>query len=631
MKEITPLLRDAFEYSNEGACLVSAEGVFLMVNRQLCRYLGYSAEELVGRPFSAFTHPDDMYIGADQVRAMLAGDRDNAKFEKRYLTKSGQPMHALVSSNLKRDDDGRPQYFITHILDLTDRIRAEEQFTHMFSSMLDGYALHEIIVDGNGEPVDYRFLRVNPSFEKMTGLSARDVVGKTILELLPGTEKLWIERYGKVALTGKPTTFEAYSREVGRHFMVSAHSPAPGQFACSFTDITDRLAIEAELRTAMETAEDASRTKTEFLANMSHEIRTPLNGVLGMLQLVQTTPLNDEQREYVAIGIRSAHSLLRILADILDLSRIEAGKLEIVDEEFALDEVVTPVLEAFVGEMTDRDVDLRWKPDPRLSERFVGDPVRLRQILYNLVGNAVKFTPEGSVGLEVYPLPVMAPDGRQHVHFVVEDTGIGIADEALERIFESFTQADSSTTRKYGGTGLGLGMVKRLVGLMGGTTQVVSEPGRGTQMHFTIPLRPVRHPAEAEAAGPAASLTGRIRVLLVEDDPVNSYAAALLLRKHGMEVETADNGAEALNRLAEKTFDFVLMDVQMPVMSGLEATRRIRTDPAFERVRDIPVIALTAHAMSGDRERFLEAGMSGYLPKPVDIDDLLDAIRTMLG
>jgi CheY-like chemotaxis protein len=225
----------------------------------------------------------------------------------------------------------------------------------------------------------------------------------------------------------------------------------------------------------------------------------------------------------------------------------------------------------------------------------------------------------------------MAPDGRQHVHFVVEDTGIGIADEALERIFESFTQADSSTTRKYGGTGLGLGMVKRLVGLMGGTTQVVSEPGRGTQMHFTIPLRPVRHPAEAETAGPAASLTGRVRVLLVEDDPVNSYAAALLLRKHGMEVETADNGAEALNRLAEKTFDFVLMDVQMPVMSGLEATRRIRTDPAFERVRDIPVIALTAHAMSGDRERFLEAGMSGYLPKPVDIDDLLDAIRTMLG
>jgi PAS domain S-box-containing protein len=631
MKEITPLLQDAFEYSNEGVCLVSPEGTFLMVNRQLCRCLGYGSEDLVGQSFSTFTHPDDASIGADQVRAMLAGDRDNAKFEKRYLTKSGQPMHALVSSNLKRDDRGEPQYFITHILDISDRIRAEEQFTQMFNSMLDGYALHEIIVDEDGDPVDYRFLRVNPSFEKMTGLSGHDVVGKTILEIMPGTERFWIERYGTVALTGEPTTFEAYSREVGRHFMVSAHSPAPGQFACSFTDITDRLAIEDELRTAMETAKDASRSKTEFLANMSHEIRTPLNGVLGMLQLVQTTPLNEEQGEYVAIGIRSAHSLLRILADILDLSRIEAGKLEIVDEEFALDEVVTPVLEAFAGEVTDRNVALRWKPDPRLSEHFVGDPVRLRQILYNLVGNAVKFTPEGSVELTVYPLPVMAPDGRQHVHFAITDTGIGIADDALERIFESFTQADSSTTRKYGGTGLGLGMVKRLVGLMGGTIQVVSEPGRCTQMHFTIPLRPVRHPAGVDAAESPALLTERVRVLLVEDDPVNSYAAALLLKKHGMEVETAANGIEALNQLAIKTFDFVLMDIQMPVMSGLEATRRIRTDPAFDRIRNIPVIALTAHAMSGDRERFLEAGMSGYLPKPVDIDDLLGTIRTMRG
>ncbi len=631
MKRIAPLLQDAFEYSNEGVCLVSAEGLFLMVNRQLCRYLGYSEEELVGRSFATFTHPDDMNVGGDQVRAMLAGDRDNAKFEKRYLTKSGQPMHALVSSNLKRDDTGEPQYFITHILDISDRVRAEEQFTQMFNSMLDGYALHEIIVNDNGDPVDYRFLRVNPSFEKMTGLSAHDVAGKTILELLPGTEKLWIERYGKVALTGEPTSFEAYSREVGRHFMVSAHSPAPGQFACSFTDITDRLAIEDDLRTAKETAEDASRAKTEFLANMSHEIRTPLNGVLGMLQLVQTTPLNDEQAEYVAIGIRSAHSLLRILADILDLSRVEAGKLEIVDEEFALDEVVSPVLEAFAGDMSDKKVDLRWKPDPGLPERFVGDPVRLRQILYNLVGNAVKFTPEGSVELGVYPLPVMAPDGRQRVHFTVTDTGIGIADDALGCIFESFTQADSSTTRKYGGTGLGLGMVKRLVGLMGGTIQVVSEPGRGSQIHFTIPLRPVRHPADVDAAEPPALLTERIRVLLVEDDPVNSYAAALLLKKHGMEVETAANGIEALNQLAVNAFDFVLMDIQMPVMSGLEATRRIRTDPAFDRIRDIPVIALTAHAMSGDRERFLEAGMTGYLSKPVDMGDLLDTIRTMHG
>ncbi|QGX38927.1 ATP-binding protein [Permianibacter aggregans] len=393
-------------------------------------------------------------------------------------------------------------------------------------------------------------------------------------------------------------------------------------------------ALEQEHRESLErsrqAAESANRAKSQFLANVSHELRTPMNGTLGMLQLLQETPLTPYQSEFVSTANESTEHLLRIINDILDFSKIEDGKLVLESIWFNPEQLVKRAMNAFRSEARLREIDLLFESAGNTKDtELLGDPTRLRQVIVNLIGNAVKFTEQGHVRVRI-----VQENMDQHMQMFsayVEDTGIGIPEEKLAIIFEAFTQADGSTTRKHGGTGLGLSICKQLVAMMNGEVRVKSRPGVGSVFSIHIPMR-YRAATESSQQKPeidkALKLEGR--VLLVEDNIVNQAVTRGMLKLLGLEVDAANDGEAALSLLARNHYDLILMDCQMPGMDGFEATRQWRITEKAEQ-RYTPIIALTANAMQGDKERCLAAGMDDYLAKPINREQLNQTVARWFG
>ncbi len=383
----------------------------------------------------------------------------------------------------------------------------------------------------------------------------------------------------------------------------------------------------AQLQKAKQAAEAATQAKSQFLAHMSHEIRTPMSALLGMTDLALRTELNAKQRNYIEKAHESARHLLGIINDILDWSKVEAGKLCIENTPFRLEDVIQQVRNIVVQRSQEQSVSIHCGHSPEIPTALIGDPLRLGQILINLINNAIKFTPAGGA-IEVVIDAQEETEQQALLHFTITDTGIGMSPEVQEQLFQPFTQADSSTTRRFGGTGLGLSISKQLVEAMGGSIWVESSAGQGSTFHFTADLSKqqgsVSEPntlanEDGTLVDKLASALAGSRILLVEDNPINQELAVDLLSMYGLVVEVANDGLEALSMLDQHSYDGVLMDCQMPNMDGYTATTRIRQQPRF---KDLPILAMTANVMQGDQERSLAAGMNAHIGKPLELGAL---------
>ncbi|QJT10059.1 hybrid sensor histidine kinase/response regulator [Oceanidesulfovibrio marinus] len=490
---------------------------------------------------------------------------------------------------------------------------------------------------------DLKFVMCNDAFVRFCGRKREEILGKTAREIFPGAYAGEYEVHDKKVLeTQESQQYEmplmngsGILREVVIQKAVyrDTRGTVKGIMGV-FTDVTDMKRSRDELLKSKVEAEFANKSKTQFLANMSHEIRTPLNGVIGMLKLLRSTPVNAEQHEYLDVAVSSAEGLLDVVDDVIDVTSIESGKIVLQPVEFDLNNLVRTVMDSFSGNENIEYLDLSYEIEKGTPQIINTDEGALRQILFNLVGNAVKYTRRGSIRLYVHP--ILHGSGGPRILFSVADTGPGIDEDSLRYIFQAYFQVGSKVDeqnyrRHIKGTGLGLSIVKRLVQMLGGTIAVETEPGAGTTMHFCIPIelsdgtaaKPrVKEPEEAKSVG-------SLHILVAEDNTVNQLVLCRTLEKLGHRPAVAADGFEVLEQMRDKVFDLVLMDIQMPEMDGIEATRRIRAGGGNWN-RKIPIVAVTAHAMKGDRERLLGQGMDDYMAKPVDIENLQEVLERVM-
>jgi PAS domain S-box-containing protein len=583
---------------------------------------GYTIEEVLGRDMAELIIPDEYREahrqGIKQWHETREGPLLSTRIEITAMRKGGTvfPIEmAITPIEVEKE-----HYFTGFIRDIKDRKLAESELKLAACAFDSQEAI--FITDASS-----RILRVNNSFCEITGYSAEESIGHTPAELLKSgrqSDEFYTGLWQQLKETGH-WKGEIYNRfkngEIAPEWLsitaVRNDDNITTHYVAHFVDISERKRFESELRKSHELAEQASQAKSKFLASMSHEIRTPLNAIINLNFLLLDTPLDEQQRKLVQGAYEGGKALAALVGDILDLSKIEAGKLKLHHEIFNLHQLINNICVMFRHQTDMKGLNLEIDIFPDVPESVIGDDTRLRQILFNLVGNAIKFTEEGHVKLTVQK------ETNGEIQFVIEDTGIGISDEDQTILFEDFSQADATLTRRYGGTGLGLAISRKLVVLMKGGIGFRGRKPHGSIFLIHVPLEPASE-REAEHNTLVREEPLHAHVLVAEDSKTNQLVVKSLLNKIGCEVTLANNGEEAVKLTEAVHFDLVFMDLSMPVMDGLEATRKIRNlDSAH---KNVPIIAITANAFSEDRDKCLQAGMNDFLAKPINPAKLKDCV-----
>lgn len=608
---------------------------FIEVNDAACQRLGYTREEFLSIGASDIIPYNNHKTANDYLDLMQ--NQSHITVESIHVTKDGREIPVEISMHSFELDGQKVWLSISR--DITERkkaesliIESEKRYRSLFMNMNSGFVYCKPVFQYDGKAEDFEFIEVNKAFEAIMQKSKQTLVGKRFSTIFPEFIDLYrerISRWGEVALAQKDRIeIEYYSNLCNKWLSVAAYSPEKGYFACIITDITDEKRAKLQLKQAKEeaeyereAAEKANKAKSEFLANMSHEIRTPINGIMGMIELTLLTELKTNQKDNLITAKGCAMSLLNIINDILDFSKMEAGKLTIEKVDFDIKNLLDEITKAHSVRANEKGLELLYTFSSNIPPYLVGDPNRLQQVLNNLLSNAVKFTESGDVSVEVRKKA--SSEDFIELQFSVTDTGIGISPEGMKRLFKSFSQVDSSYTRRYSGTGLGLVISRQLVEMMSGKIQVNSEEGKGSTFYFTLPFRIGNKPDQKPEINYLETKSPQnLNILIVEDDEVNQLVLSNMLIEKGYTADIACNGLEALKAQTEKQYDLILMDIQMPEMDGVEATKRIRQRETDEGIKHTPIIALTAYALHGDREKFLALGMDDYIPKPITMSDL---------
>lgn len=611
------------------------DGRILYANMAAARLVGVDSPEAgIGRNAVEFLRPD-YWEAAFADLSLVKDDRGGFLNQYAIIAADGAQKWAEgLGTKIKYHDADAN---LLTLRDITERRKAEIELNKL-SRAVEQSPASVVITDALGL-IEY----VNPKFSQITGYSVQDVIGQNprILKSGETPDQEYRQLWETITAGGEWRGVFHNKKKNGKLYWESASiSPikdASGRithFVAVKEDITALREVQESLRIAKEAADAASRAKSDFLASMSHEIRTPMNAIIGMADLLWETEMTEQQRQYVRIFKSAGENLLDLINDILDISRVESGRLILEKKDFHIREAIEKACEVMTAKANAKGIALVCRISEDIPEKLRGDQMRLKQVILNLVGNAVKFTDRGEVTLEAKQRAVLPQEEDRApsvgVDFCVRDTGIGIPQDKHEEIFERFVQVDASVTRTHGGSGLGLTIARRLVEMMGGNIRLESEPGRGSVFHFTVFLQPAQNarkePAKIDSVDEQKK--GRfLKILLVDDSEDNRLLIQAYLKAIHCEIDIAENGATALEKVKNKQYDLILMDMQMPVMDGYTATAEIRR---WERetggAQRMPIIALTAYALKKEIEKSISAGCDAHLTKPIRKSVLLDTI-----
>lgn len=600
------------------------------------RIYGFTAKEVIGESTITVLKTEQNHSTRD-LRISELQSKGIWQGEVFQYTKGSERLTIRSAASLLKDKSGKTIGVIAINRDITEENKIQEELAdseERFRMSFDNAGVGVCILD-----LDGRFVRVNKKLESMLGYFEKELIGRKTNEFAYEEDKQLFDSFREAALSGSKENMIYEKRFFSKdrnilwveisNTLVKDRNGNACYFVVHMNDITGRKSAEFHLLSAIKEAERANQAKSEFVANMSHEIRTPLNGVIGFNELLLTTSLDSDQKEYVRNAISSAHGLLGIINDVLDISKIEAGKLVLNEVTSNLKQIIKDSLGVLKWKASEKGIQLTLEEGPNLPEIILVDATRLRQILINLLGNAVKFTEVGGVVLKVNASP--KTHQKTKLEFTITDTGIGIPEEHKSHLFQSFWQGESNSTRRYGGTGLGLRITKSLLDLMGGDIEVQSKPGFGTEFQFVIECMCIDQTSMVDTQDESEIQTELLanfqqstlneispNILVVEDNEMNRELLKRMIHKYipKAQIEEAVDGLEGVRFFRESKPDLVFMDVQMPNMDGLEAATEIRKHPSGAKV---PIIALTAGALYEERKKCFDVGMDQFLTKPIDI------------